>query len=120
VVVVQQGQAVQFSGRRHHKVYRASAAMLRPAGQLTLDFPGACVSVVVHGHPAEQGAHVLDTLLAVRGGAGAVEELQLGDGADRDQAGGRGLIPAERLCPRVQQPGQRARVDQELGRGHRR
>ena len=40
---------------------------------------------VVHRHPTEQGPEVRDAPLPVGRGPRAVEELQLGDGAHRDQ-----------------------------------
>jgi hypothetical protein len=118
---MQQGQAEQFGGRRYYQVDRPGAAVLAERGELALDLPGAGVRSVVHGHPAERGPQVVDHCLSVLHGPGAVAELQFGDRADGDQPCGDRLIPAEGLRARPhQQPGKRARVDEELRRSQRR
>src|SRR5882757_1559328 len=77
-VTVEEGQSLELRGRCNHQVHRACAAVLPFAGQQFLDPPGAIISSVVHGHPAEEQAHVLDASGPVLGRTRAVEELQLG------------------------------------------
>lgn len=70
---------------RNHQVHRARAAVLPFAGQQLLDPPGAIVGPVVHGHPAEEQAHVLDAACPVLGRARTAEELRPGHRAGRDE-----------------------------------
>jgi hypothetical protein len=119
-VVVQQRQAVQLRGRGDDKIHRPRAPVLAFTRQLALHVPGTGEGTVVHRHPAEQRPEVRDAPLPVGRGPRAVEELQLGDRAHRDQARRGGLVPAEGFGARPHEPGQRAGVDQELRRGHRR
>jgi len=93
-VTMQQGQTLEFGRRRHDEIYGSGAAVLPSLGQCFLDLPRAIESAVVHRHPPKQQPHVLDALSSVRGGAGAVEKLQLGDRAGRDEPGCCRLIPA--------------------------
>jgi hypothetical protein len=81
---MQQGQTPEFGRRRHDEIYGSGAAVLPSLGQCFLDLPRAIESAVVHRHPSNQQPHVLDARSSVRGGAGAVEELQFGDGAGRE------------------------------------
>jgi hypothetical protein len=94
--------------------------VLSALGEEFLDLPGAVVGAIVGRHPAEEQAQVLDAPCTVGGGARAVEELQLGDGARGDETGCRRPVPSVLLGVTAQQTGERADVDQELCGVHRR
>jgi hypothetical protein len=83
-VVMEQRQAKQFRGRGDDKVHRPGAAVLTQGGEVALHLPRASVRTVMDRHPAEGGPQIPERVFAVLSGSGAVEELQLGDRADRD------------------------------------
>ncbi len=118
--MVQQGQTLEFRRGGHDEIYGSGAAVLPSLGQCFLDLPRAIESAVVNRYPSEQQPHVLDALRAIRGGAGAVEKFEFGDGAGRDESGCCRLIPAVLLGIVVQEARQRAGVNQEQRRVHRR
>ncbi|MDQ0942328.1 hypothetical protein QFZ67_004033 [Streptomyces sp. V1I1] len=120
VVAVQEGEPLQLGRRGDDEIHRTRTAMLSLFGESFLDLPGAVVGAVVDGNPTEDQPHVLDAARTVGGRPGAVEELKLGDRAGGDEPGGCRLVPAVLLRVLAHEPSERAGVDQELGRVHRR
>jgi hypothetical protein len=110
---------LQLGRRGDDEIHRTRTAMLSLFGESLLDLPGAVVGAVVDGNPTEDQSHVLDAARPVGGRPGAVEELKLGDRAGGDEPGCC-LVPAVLLRVLAHEPSERAGVDQELGRVHRR
>jgi hypothetical protein len=78
-VTVQQGQPLQFRRRGDDEVHGSGAVLLSTPGQQVLDVPRPVKRSVIDRYPAKDGPQILDALRAIRRGAGAVEELKLGD-----------------------------------------
>src|SRR6266568_5992514 len=86
-------------------------------GEQLLNLLGALVRSLMHGHPAEQVTHQALLFQPVSQRSRGVQELQLNDGADRDDASRKLIRPR---LPRLtlQDPEQSRCVDQVQGRAH--
>ena len=67
---------------------RASGSMAANFGHRLLNVAGAGVGAIMHRHPAEQDAQQPLLLKSVSQGASGVQELQLDDRANCDDASG--------------------------------